>query len=259
MMSDDVVRGKDLNVILVDDEKHCRDALARMLTLHFPAIRILAHCDSTDAAAKTIAALNPELVFLDIMLPDGTAFDLLQRFDPVPFRIIFTTAHDEYAIRAIRFSALDYLMKPLLLEELRTAVDRAIRMMPMRESYSSQIRLLHDRIGGIHGGQEKIALPTLDGFQFVELADIVSCEARSNYTECTLANAESLLVCRTLKEFEELLVQHGFFRIHHSHIINLHHLKRYVRGKGGYVIMSNNREFEVSTRRKEDFLAHLCQ
>ncbi len=247
---------KPLRAILVDDEEHCRKTLSRLLAVQCHGVREIAQCDSVASGLEAIRTNNPDLVFLDIELPDGTGFDLLQKIGPVPLKIIFTTAHDEYAIRAIRFSALDYLMKPISATELRAAVERAATTTTPSPAHATQIRLLQDNLSGSEG-KAKIALPTLDGFMFVALADIVICEARRNYTECVMATGETLLVCRTLKEFEELLAEHAFFRIHHSHIINLQHLRRYVRGKGGYVVMSSGRECEVSVRRKEEFIARL--
>lgn len=245
-----------LRAVIVDDEEHCRRTLSRLLTIHCHGVHEIAQCHSVASGLEVIRANKPDLVFLDIEMSDGTGFDLLQQSESVPFKIIFTTAHDEYAIRAIRFSALDYLLKPISVTELRAAVERAAESTAVSPVHQTQIRLLRDNLSGTDG-QAKIALPTLDGFMFVALADIIVCEARRNYTECILAKGDALLVCRTLREFEDLLAEQGFFRIHHSHIINLHHLRRYVRGRGGYVVMSNGREFEVSMRRKEEFIARL--
>jgi two-component system, LytTR family, response regulator len=255
-MNPDAVQATSLTALLVDDERRCRDTLSRLLAAHCPQVREIEQCGSVEAADMAIRTHRPDLVFLDIMLPDGTGFDLLRQLHPVGFKVIFTTAHEEHAIRAIRFSALDYLMKPVMSSELVSAVARACEAQSATIAQTSRIKLLHENLfaGDEHA---KIALPTLDGFLFVELGDIVTCEARRDYTACATTNGETLLVCRTLKEFEELLSPHGFFRVHHSHIINLRHLRRYVRGKGGYVVMSNGREFEVSVRRKEEFIAHI--
>ncbi len=255
-MNDASEHPEPLRAVLVDDEEHCRRTLSRLLADHCHGVREIAQCDSVASGLEVIRTNKPDLVFLDIEMPDGTGFDLLQQAGSVPFKIIFTTAHDEYAIRAIRFSALDYLMKPISAAELRAAVERAAAPAAASPVHPTQIRLLRDNLSGA-GSRAKIALPTLDGFIFVALADIISCEARRNYSECLLEKGDTLLVCRTLKEFEDLLEEQGFFRIHHSHIINLHHLRRYVRGKGGYVVMSNGREYEVSVRRKEEFIARL--
>ncbi|MBL0174989.1 MAG: response regulator transcription factor [Ignavibacteria bacterium] len=246
-----------IRAIIVDDEQPCRETLLRHLARHCPHLHVLAQCASVAEALEAIGACDPDLVFLDIMLPDGTGFDVLQCLDRVAFKVIFTTAHDEFAIRAIRFSALDYLLKPVLVGELLAAVEKVSQPRIPAHTSPTQIRLLRENLA--HGGNNEMqmALPTLDGFMFVAVHDMVSCEARSNYTECGMANGEALTVCRTLKEFEDLLGDRGFFRIHHSHMINLRHLRRYVRGKGGYVVMSSGKEFEVSVRRKDAFITAL--
>ncbi len=246
-----------LRAIIVDDEELCRDTLRRHLDKHCPAIQIVAECGSVAESLDAIPANNPDLVFLDIMLPDGTGFEILERIEQLTFKVIFTSAHDEYAIRAIRFSALDYLLKPVCIDELVAAVEKVGQTSTPATAQTTQIRLLRENLGHTSDGDMQMALPTIDGFNFVTLSDIVSCEAKRNYTECVTCQGEVLLVCRTLKEFEELLSDRGFFRIHHSHIINLKHLRKYVRGKGGYVVMSTGREFEVSVRRRESFIIAL--
>jgi len=256
-MNSDANRGALLNTVIVDDEQPCRETLSLLLSMHCPQVRVIAQYDSIASALAGIESQSPDLVFLDIMLPDGMGFDLLRQIGHVKFKVIFTTAHDEYAIRAIRLSALDYLMKPVLSGELRAAVERATQLTSSVSVHATQLGLLHDHLSPGGEAHTKIALPTLDGFTFIELRDIVVCEARRNYTECVMTQGEPLLICRTLKEFEELLSDRGFFRIHQSHIINLQHLRRFVRGKGGYVVMSNGREFEVSARRKEEFIRRI--
>lgn len=239
-----------MTAVVVEDEQHCRELLVRILEQRCPGVQVAAECGTVAAALDCIPRIDPDLVFLDIMLPDGTGFDVLQRLDRVAFKVIFTTAHDAFAIRAIRFSALDYLLKPVCADELAAAVDKASPM----PAATTQIRLLRDNLASTGDGDKQIALPTLDGFIFASLRDLVSCEAKGNYSEFATVSGDALLVCRTLKEFEELLHPYRFFRIHHSHMINLRHLRRYVRGKGGYVIMANGKEFEVSVRRKESFI-----
>ena len=197
-------------------------------------------------------------MFLDVELPDGTAFDDLQQLGGIRFQIIFTTAHAEYALRAIRFSALDYLMKPVVAEETRAAVDKVRGRRQDHDVRAHQMRTLQKHLVSGGEGMDRIVLPTQEGFIFVELHDIVWCEAQSNYTVFHLVAGPALIACRTMMEFEELLQEHGFFRIHHSHMINLHHVARYVKGKGGYVVMSTGTELEVSVRkRKEEFVGRI--
>ncbi len=249
--------GSVLRAAVVDDEAACRLMLKHLLAKHCPEVAVIAECESVDEAVRTLPVCSPDLVFLDIMLTDGTGFDLLQQLETVPFKVVFTTAHDTFAIRAIRFSALDYLLKPIQRDELVSAVARASETSQATRTHSSQLRLLHDNLAATTGGDTQIALPTLDGFIFVTVHDIVDLEANGNYTTCSTTQGETHLICRTLKEFDDLLADHGFFRIHHSHSINLRHLRRYIRGKGGYVIMSSGKELEVSVRRREEFIAQL--
>lgn len=246
-----------LRAAVVDDEAASRLMLKHLLAKHCPQVTVIAECGSVDEAVRTLPACAPDLVFLDIMLDDGTGFDILQQLESVPFKVVFTTAHDTFAIRAIRFSALDYLLKPIQREELIHAVARAGDSAPPPRTHSSQLRLLHDNLASSTGNDTQIALPTLDGFIFVAVHDIIDLEAQGNYTACTTTQGETHIISRTLKEFDDLLAEHGFFRIHHSHSISLRHLRRYVRGKGGYVVMSNGKELEVSVRRKEEFIAQL--
>ena len=187
---------------------------------HCPAIRIVAECGSVAEALDAIPANKPDLVFLDIMLPDGTGFEILERIEQLTFKVIFTSAHDEYAIRAIGFSALDYLLKPVCVDELVAAVEKAGQTSAPATAQKTQIRLLRENLGHTSDGAMQMALPTIDGFNFVTLSDIVSCEAKGNYSECVTCKGEVLLVCRTLKEFEELLSDRGFFEstIHTSSI-----------------------------------------
>ena len=242
-----------LRAFIVDDEARCREALKHLLSKYCPDVSVDTECESVRAALEVLRESTPDILFLDVVLQDGTGFDVLQRADCENISIIFTTAHDEHALKAIKFSALDYLMKPVDADELVAAVGKARHAGATREVRTKQLNLLRQNLG--EGPEaERIALPTLDGFTFVELASIVFCEAQSNYTRFKFRDGESVIVCRTLKDYENLLEEHGFFRIHRSHMINLRHLERYVRGKGGYVVMSSGAELEVSPRCKEALL-----
>ncbi len=246
-----------LQTVIVDDEERCIEALKHLLGKHCPQVKIIATCDSVATAMSTLGGVAADLVFLDVMLPDGTGFDILQKLDLEHTAVIFTTAHDEFALKAIKFSALDYLLKPVNPDELALAVGKAQRVFELHEIRPAQLQTLASHLSQ-NDGAKMIALPTLDGFSFVEVQEIIFCESRSNYTDVTMKNGVKLTVCKTIKEYEILLEEYGFFRIHNSHIINLQHLRKYVRGKGGYVILSNGKELEVSTRRKEAFLERLA-
>jgi two-component system, LytTR family, response regulator len=246
-----------LRTVIVEDEAHCRDTLLGLIADECPDLHVVAICDSVAASVSKLREDRIDLVFLDVELPDGTGFDILQRLEEIRFKTIFTTAHAEYAIRAIRFSALDYLMKPVDPAELRAAVDKARCGFHSHETQSHQLRVLHEHLAADGKGLDRIVLPTQDGYSFVELRDVVWCEAQSNYTVFHRVHGPALVSCRTMKEFEEILEAHGFFRIHHSHIVNLRHVVRYVKGKGGYVVMNTGKELEVSVRRKEEFIERI--
>jgi two-component system, LytTR family, response regulator len=246
-----------LRAIIIEDDENCRDTLRDLLGKHCPDIHVVKECGDVASGVTALNEAEIDILFLDIELPDGLGFDILNRVEHIRFKTIFTTAHNEYAIKAIKFSALDYLLKPILADDLKEAIARFKATQETQEQQRAQLKILRDHLTPRHDGQDRIALPTQDGYSFVDLRDIVWCEAQSNYTTVSLVRGAALIVSRTMKEFEELLVEHGFFRIHNSHIINLHHLKKYVKGKGGYVIMSDNKELEVAARRKEEFIERI--
>jgi two-component system LytT family response regulator len=246
-----------LRTLLIDDESNARGMLRKLLDRHCPDVSIAGECRNVVQALEALPRELPDLVFLDVEMPDGTGFDLLERLGSVPFKVIFTTAHNEYAVRAIRFSALDFLLKPVDPEELTSAVARAVSSSATEDSNARRLHVLREHLRQDRDAPERIALPTIDGFGFVEVRDIIRCVASSNYTEFHLQNKARVTVCRTLREYDELLTPFGFARIHHSTLINLAHLRRYVKGKGGYVVMSDGSELEVSVRRKEEFLKAL--
>ena len=195
------------------------------------------------------------MVFLDIQMQSETGFDLLAKVKPINFEVIFTTAHSNYAIKAFKFSAIDYLLKPIDIEDLKKAVEKVERKVNF--NISARLEQLVQNLKPSSGQNHKLALPTLDGLIFVKIEDIIYCEASSNYTQIFTFDGKKHVVSRTLKEYEELLADHDFFRIHNSFLINLNSIKKYVRGEGGYVIMSNDVSLDVSKRKKEAFLSKL--
>ena len=203
---------------------------------------------------KLIEKNQPDIVFLDIEMPRLDGFEMLHRLPSKNFHLIFTTAYDQYAIKAIKFAAFDYLLKPVDIEELKAAVQRIRREGPPHTVNKLEVLEHH-----LHGKNilNKIAVPTLDGLLFFNINDIIHLEAQSNYTAIYFINHPRLIASRTLKEFEELLPQDTFFRPHHSHIINLHYLKRYIKGDGGQIEMQNGNFVDVARRKKEEFLQRI--
>ncbi len=240
-----------IKAILVDDETLSRKALSILLHKHCPEVKVLAECPSALEGIKAIEAHQPEVVFLDVEMPLMNGFEMLQQLDKIFFQVIFTTGYDAYAIKAIKFSALDYLLKPIEKEELKRAV---AKIHPSPPPMAQQLDILLQQLGSRSVALQKIALPTLDGFKLVPLESIIRCESEGNYTHVFLKKGERLLVSRQLKEMEDLLEGHSFLRVHHSHVVNLNEITQYVRGEGGWVVMSDNTSVNVSRSRKEALL-----
>lgn len=241
-----------IKAILIDDEEHCRESLSIQLARYCPEVSLLATCGSAAEGLKAIEQFQPDVLFLDVEMPYINGFELLQQFTRIPFGVIFTTGYDAYAIKAIRFSALDYLLKPIDKDELIKAVAK-VHAKPA-PTINQQFDILLEKLGDKPVKLQKIALPSLEGFELVQLEAILRCESDSNYTYVFLKNGRKILVARTLKEIEELLDGHSFLRVHHSHVVNLNEIERYVRGEGGYLIMSDNSSVTVSRSRKDALL-----
>ncbi len=241
-----------IKAILIDDETHCRESLSIQLEKYCPKVELLAQCNSSAQGLKAIAQYQPDVVFLDVEMPQMNGFEMLQQLSTIPFEVIFTTGYDAYAIKAIRFSALDYLLKPIDKDELKKAVDKVNQN--KNPNLKEQFDILLGKLGNKAVALQKIALPTFEGFELVPIDSILHCEADSNYTHIILKQGSKFLISRTLKEVEELLEGHSFLRVHHSHLVNLNEIIRYVRGEGGYVIMSDNTSITVSRSRKDALL-----
>ncbi len=242
-----------INAILVDDEESSLSSLREKILRHCPQINILAACDSAKAAIEKIDNLHPDLVFLDIEMPIMNGFLMLQALQFKTFELIFTTAYDHYAIKAIRFSALDYLMKPIEVEELKMAVARAGEKKEHHHT-NQQLDLLLENMLAKRNPHQRIAIPTGDGLQFVPLNEIIYLEANVNYTYFYLTGNKKYIVSRTMKDFEEMLPAETFIRIHHSYIINKNFAEKYIRGEGGQVVLSNGVMLDVAKRKKAEFL-----
>lgn len=246
-----------IKALIVDDEGNARETLKMLVEQHTSNVEIFGMADSAETAYKMINELQPDLVFLDVEMPKGNGFDLLEHFDKVNFQVIFTTAYGHYAIKAIKFSALDYLLKPIDIDELRMAIDKVREHIAEQrnESENESIKTLIENLNNT--SMRKIAIPDLEGITFVDIDDIIRCEADRNYTCIHLQNGRKLLSSKVLKEYEKLFTDYQFIRLHNSHIINLRHVKRYIKGEGGTVIMSDESSVDVSRRRKSEFLERL--
>jgi two-component system LytT family response regulator len=250
-----------LTALLIDDEANSRQAIKNLLAKLCPDVEIAGEAKNAAQGIEMILSLKPQLVFLDIQMPGKTGFDMLASLDKIEFDIIFTTAYHEYAVKAFRFSAIDYLLKPIDPDDLLAAVDKVKEK--QSPASAGQVDLLKQLWQQLSAGQnvqsknQKLALATQEGIHLAEVKDIVWCESLGSYTKFYLANGEKLITSRLIKEYEEILTDYHFFRVHQSHIINLHHVKKYVKGDGGQVWMSDGTEVEVARRRKDEFLTAL--
>ena len=245
-----------MNCILIDDEKHCTETLKWEIENYVPVIKVLGTYNSPQAGLKAIEKIKPDVVFLDIEMPGMNGFDLLSKCKYNRFEVIFTTAYDQFAIKAIRFSALDYLLKPINKVELLNAIEK-LKNKIFDNDRSAKIEYLLKNVKKKPNEINKIALPTMEGLDLVEIDDIVYCEAESNYTIFHLSNSSRIIISKTLKEIVETLEDHSFYRVHHSFFVNLGHVEKYVKGAGGYVIMSNGHTVNVSRSQKEGLVETL--
>ncbi|UZR99908.1 LytR/AlgR family response regulator transcription factor [Chondrinema litorale] len=251
-----MITEKEVQVIVVDDEKKSRESLVVLLSEFCKSVQVLGSAGSVKEGLKLIEEVDPDIVFLDIQMNSETGFDLLRKSLPTSFEVIFTTAHSEYAIEAIKFSALDYLLKPIDIQELQLAVSK-YRKKSSDSKLSQRLETLIDNFKNTKSESFKMALSTSDGLIFVNLSEIVYLEADGSYTMFYLKNGEKHLVTKNLKEYETLLAPKNFFRIHNSFVINLGEIVKYVRGEGGYVVMTNGKSLDVSKRKKQAFLSKI--
>lgn len=248
-----------VKVVIVDDEENSRDALKGKLDLFCPEVEIAGEAGNVEDATETINSVNPDAVFLDIKLAGESGFDILEAIadnDEVNPEIVFITAHDEYAIQAIKFSALDYLLKPIDPEELVKAI-RKIEEQKGIPKHAANLNVLVENIRQASDSPKKIVVPTSDGMHIIKLSDIVRLESSSNYTTFFLNSEKSLLASKTLKEFDNMLSGYNFNRIHKSHLVNMNYLKRYVQTDGGYLILEDGSKIPVANRKKEQLISIL--
>lgn len=238
-----------LRTIIIDDEENVRKTLEKLVIRYCPNVKLIAEADGVKSGVEAIKKYHPDLVLLDIKMDDGTGFDLLKQVEPVDFKVIFITAYDQYAIKAIKFSALDYLLKPVDPDDLTQAIKKAEKL--MIHELNQQLGTLEDNMLTRDKSKKKIILKTFDNIHLVKLIDIVYCESNDNYTNFHLMNDNKILVSNTLKEYDEMLSEYGFFRAHKSYLINLIHINRFEKADGGAIVLANEIKLPVASRKKE--------
>lgn len=245
-----------LRAILIDDDQSNLSALSEKLLKHCPHVQVIGRCDNGEDGINAIESEKPDVVFLDIEMPVMNGFVMLQQLKYRNFELVFVTAYDHYAIKAIKYSALDYLVKPVEIDDLKAAVTKAEANKNSRNS-QLQMDLLLEHLNNKQ--PKRITIPTSDGLRFINIEDIVYLEASNNYTNIYLSTDQKLLVSRTLKDFEDILPSDTFLRIHHSTVINKYYVEKYIRGEGGQVVMRHGKVLDVSKRKKSEFLQAIGQ
>ncbi len=239
--------------LIIDDNKNIRSLIKSMLGPEFPQLDLTSEASNCSEAVKLCNQMQPSLVFLDIDLGDQSGFEFLELTSHKNFRLIFISAFDAFAIRAFKVNAVDYILKPFSKEELVNAVHKALDH-PYYTDMKDSIQLL---VESINGETNRLALPTSQGFEFFDIADLIRCESDRNYTVFFFKSFKPVTVSRNIKQYEEMLSKKGFVRVHASHIINIRELKAYHKGNGGFVILSDNTKIDISKSRKEEFLLRI--
>jgi two-component system LytT family response regulator len=247
-----------ITCILIDDEARSREALSGKLKSVAPQLDIVAQCASAKEGLAAIEEFHPDLVFLDVEMPVMSGFAMLESLEKIDFDVVFVTAYDQYALRAFRFSALDYLLKPVDPGELKKCVLNFETKFAARKQHHLGSQLNELLANFRSAGNNKIALPTSEGYQFVFPDDIVRIQSDSNYCEFYFKNGKKLVVSRTLKEYETLLEDSNFCRVHNSHLVNLRFVSKYLKGEGGYLVLEDGTSIEVSTRKKPVVMQRLA-
>ncbi len=245
-----------IRALIVEDESKNRELLSALVQKHCEGITIIETAENVETGVDAIRRLSPDLVFLDISMPDGTGFDLLGKVSDKKFDVIFTTATDKYALKAIKYSALDYLLKPIDSEELKSAVGKVTHK-SVGLTTMENLNFLLQNLKQNNDNYNKITLPTGNAYEIVYIRDIVRLEAEGSYTCFYLVGGKKILVSSGLKHYEDLLPEKDFIRVHHQHLINIHQVVRFLKVDGGYAVMSDNAQVEISRRKKDYFLQKL--
>jgi two-component system, LytTR family, response regulator len=245
-----------IKTLIIEDEQKSREMLAAILVKNCPEIEIIGLAKNVEEGVVLVKTLNPELVFLDITMPDGSGFDLLEKVAGHKFELIFATASDQHAIRAIKYSACDYLLKPIDIEEMKLAVAKVVAKKSVAPNMEN-LQFLIQHLKRADENFQKITLPTGNAYEIVNIKDIVRCEADGSYTTFYLGDKRKLMISAGLKHYEDLLPENEFIRVHHHHLINMSHVVRFLKEDGGYAIMSDGSKIEISRRKKEAFMEKL--
>jgi two-component system LytT family response regulator len=249
-----------IKVILIDDEVACLDALEQKLLLLDKDVKIIRRCNNAKDGIEAIELFNPDAVFLDISMPQMDGFTMLQELERINFEIIFCTAHNEHAVKALRLCAFDFLLKPAGMEELEECIIRLkekIKDKKVNEAKQQQLQNFVHLFREPTSSDAKIVLPSSNGLHFIPVKDIIRAESEGNYTNFFLVNGKKHLVSKTMKEYEEMLSNYNFFRVHKSHMVNMKYIIRYSKGDGGTLVMSDGSEVEVSARKKSELMEKL--
>lgn len=251
----------EVTCIIVDDEIQNQEVLVRMIDQFCPSVKVLGTAGNVAEAVELIGKTSPNIVFLDIEMPGGNGFTLFDEIRNPAFYTVFTTAHAEYAIKAIKFAAFDYLLKPINLTELKNAVEKVAERLRAGDHKASNTGKMAEVLRSNRRDQRydftKIALPTSEGIEFFEVADILRCEADRAYCTFHLVNKRKVVISKSLKEYEDVLSEANFYRIHKSNMVNIKHVQKYIRGKGGFVKLTDDSLVAVAIRKKEEFLNYL--
>ena len=245
-----------LSVVIVEDEMHSRETLKNLLEEFCQPIDITGLAGNVEEAVEKVRLKKPDLIFLDVELQTGTGFEVLNRLQDMNFNVIFTTAFEHYAVKAIKFSSIDYLLKPIDIEELQQAVEKARLKQGQAESRQQMELLLTNLSSG--PAKRKICLATADSVEFISVSDIIYCEANGSYTNFHFTTRKQLLVSKHLKEYEGLLLEHNFMRVHNSFLINLAEVKKFVKSDGGYILMSNDIPIAISQKKRDEFMDRMA-
>jgi two-component system LytT family response regulator len=244
-----------MRTVVIDDEQHVREVLANMLDKYCPQLELVGEANSVESGIKLVHEVKPDLLLLDIQLGDGTGFDLLRAVEYLNVKVVFVTAYEQYAIQAFKFAAVGFILKPINHEELSEVMGRVESL--ENKDFSSQLEVLEDNLQADIRQNRKIILKTLENIYLVKLQDIICCESDRSYTIFRTTQHEKILISKPMKEFELILEDHGFLRIHRSHIINLSHIRRFEKKEGGYMVLTDDIKVPVASRKREEMLAVL--